>query len=172
MDIRPSSTDRRGFLTGVGVVAGSVAFAARESLGNEDDAKAATVPATNALQPTPDQMQEFLALPDDQPIVMVNLLKFKPNGGAAEYAKYAVAIQPILEKIGAKIIFSGNAHYCLIGQADWDAVALVQYPRKKTLFQMAMSREYQAIHHHRDAGLQGQINYAVLQTDTAKLEKP
>ena len=41
---------------------------------------------------------------------------------------------------------------------------LVQYPRKKTLFQMAMSPEYQAIHRHREAGLEGQINYAVLQT--------
>jgi len=30
---------------------------------------------------------------------MVNLLKFKPNGGQAEYAKYAAGIQPILDKI-------------------------------------------------------------------------
>ena len=46
-------------------------------------------------------------------------------------------------------------------------VALVQYPRKKTLLQMSMSPEYQAIHHHREAGLQGQINYAVIQIDRA-----
>ncbi|HVU87608.1 MAG TPA: DUF1330 domain-containing protein [Gemmataceae bacterium] len=120
-------------------------------------------PATNALLPTPEQMQAFLELPDDQPIVMVNLLKFKPDGGAAEYAKYAAGVEPILAKIGAKILFSGDARFCLIGQADWDAVALVQYPRAKSLFEMAMSPEYQAIHHHREAGLAGQINYAVVQ---------
>ena len=123
----------------------------------------------NALLPTQQQMQEFLALSDDRPIVMVNLLKFKPDGGEAEYAKYAAAVQPILERLGAKLIFSGKGHFCLIGQADWDAVALVQYPRKKTLFQMAMSPEYQAIHHHREAGLQGQINYAVLPAAVAGL---
>ena len=88
-------------------------------------------PATNALLPTPEQMQAFLALPDEVPIVMVNLLKFKPAGGAAEYAKYAAGIDPILKKIGAKVLFSGEAQFCLIGQADWDAVALVQYPRKE-----------------------------------------
>ena len=98
---------------------------------------------------------------------MVNLLKFKPDGGEAEYAKYAAGVQPILEKLGAKILFAGKAQFCLIGQADWDAVALVQYPRKKTLVQMAASPEYQAIHQHREAGLQGQINYAVLPSGAA-----
>ncbi len=110
-------------------------------------------------------MAEFLALPDDCPIVMVNLLKFKPDGGQAEYAKYAAGVQPILEKLGAKVLFSGKTQYCLIGQADWDMVALVEYPRKKTLLQMSVSPEYRAIHHHREAGLQGQINYAIVQTD-------
>src|SRR3984885_15410454 len=102
--------------------------------------------ATNAMLPTPGQMQDFLALPDDQPIVMVNLLKFKPHGGEAEYAKYAAGIQPILEKLGAKILFAGKAEYCLIGKADWDMVALVQYPHKKTLLQMSVSPEYRTIH--------------------------
>ncbi len=124
-------------------------------------------PAVNALLPTPEQMQAFLALPDEEPIVMVNLLKFKPDGGAAEYAKYAAGIEPILKKIGARVLFAGNAQFCLIGQADWDAVALVQYPRKKSLFEMAMSPEYQAIHPFREAGLAGQINYAVVQSGAA-----
>jgi haloalkane dehalogenase len=119
--------------------------------------------ATIALLPTPAQMQDFLALPDDHPIVMVNLLKFKPNGGQAEYAKYAGGIQPILDKLGAKVIFAGKAEYCLIGKADWDMVALVQYPHKRTLLQMSVSPEYRAIHPHREAALVGQINYAVAQ---------
>lgn len=134
--------------------------------GGEQQAAAAGIPAHAALialLPTPEQMQTYVALPDEQPIVMVNLLKFKPDGGAAAYAKYAAAIDPILKKIGAKVIFSGTGHYCLIGQADWDAVALVRYPRKKSLFEMAMSPEYQAIHHYREEGLLGQINYAVIE---------
>jgi len=154
--------NRREFLTG-SVIAGSAAVASAVVASDAAAAADKSIPATIALLPTPAQMQDFVALPDDHPIVMVNLLKFKPNGGQAEYAKYAAGIQPILDKIGAKVLFAGKSEYCLIGKADWDMVALVQYPHKKTLFQMSMSPEYRAIHHHREAGLAGQINYCVAQ---------
>lgn len=117
----------------------------------------------NAMVPSQEQIKGFLALDHDGPIVMVNLLKFKPDGGREEYAKYAAAIQPILKNIGARVLFSSEAKFCLIGDADWDAVALVEYPRREALMQMSMSPEYQAIHHHREAGLAGQVNYAVVQ---------
>jgi uncharacterized protein (DUF1330 family) len=156
-----SNQNRREFLAGAGIAAGTALTAVvdptKAAVAHEEPAG-----ATIALLPTPEQMQAFLRLPDSGPIVMVNLLKFKPNGGEAEYAKYAAAVEPILKKLGAKILFAGKAQFCLIGHADWDMVALVEYPRKKVLFQMAMSPEYRAIHHHREAGLQGQINYAVV----------
>jgi haloalkane dehalogenase len=160
-DANAAATSRRVFLTSTGLAAGTAALATLAS----DVAVAGKAPcsAVNALLPTAGQMQDFLALPDDQPIVMVNLLKFKPKGGEAEYAKYVAGIQPILEKLGAKILFAGRAQFCLIGQADWDMVALVQYPRKRTLLQMSLMPEYRAIHPHREAGLAGQINYAVAQ---------
>ena len=119
---------------------------------------------TNAMLPTKQQTEEFMAIDYDGPIVMVNLLKFKPDGGAAEYAKYSAGVLPLLEKVGGRIVFSGAAKYCWIGSADWDAVALVEYPNKEALMEMATSPEYQAIHHHREAGLEGQVNYAVAQT--------
>jgi haloalkane dehalogenase len=157
-----TTRNRREFLTST-VMAGGAAAVASVIPGDTSAAMEKLTPATIALLPTPAQMQDFIALPDDHPIVMVNLLKFKPNGGQAEYAKYAAAIQPILEKLGAKVLFAGKSEYCLIGKADWDMVALVQYPRKKTLFQMSMSPEYRAIHHFREAGIVGQINYCVAQ---------
>ena len=38
-----------------------------------------------AIYPTPEQIRALLAGPDDQPVVMVNLLRFKPqaDGGRA-----------------------------------------------------------------------------------------
>ncbi len=116
----------------------------------------------NAMQPTPEQMQAFVALPDDGPIVMLNLLKMKPDGGQAEYMKYSAAVLPMVAKLGGKVLFMGRGHFCLIGNGDWDAVALVQYPSKAAFIQMTSSPEYQAIHHHRNAGLAGQILYALL----------
>lgn len=152
--------NRREFLTASALVGGAAAVAA--VCAEPAAARETSAGAVNALLPTPAQMQAFLALPDDHPIVMVNLLKFKP-GGQAEYAKYAAGIEPILKKLGAKVLFAGKAEYCLIGKGDWDMVALVEYPRKKTLLQMSLSPEYRAIHPHREAGLAGQINYAVAQ---------
>ncbi len=118
--------------------------------------------AINAMRPTPKQLLQFLALPDG-PIVMVNLLKFKPNGGRAEYQKYGLKIQPLLKKFGARIVFLGEGKLCFIGNGEWDQVALVEYPSKMALLKMAQTPEYQAAHRHREAGLEGQINYAVVQ---------
>ena len=145
-------------MKGTGMVAGALAVG---SAIGASDAVAHEV-EINAMGPTPEQLQEFLALPDG-PIVMVNLLKFKPDGGADEYAKYAQKVRPILKNIGARFIFSGSARVCLIGTGDWDMVALVEYPDRMALIEMSRSEEYQAIHHHRAAGLAGQINYAVVQ---------
>lgn len=134
--------------------------AAAGALGASTPAHAVEV---NAMQPTPEQMQGFVALPDDGPIVMLNLLKFKANGGQAEYMKYSAAVLPMVTAHGGKLLFMGRAEFCLIGGADWDSVALVQYPSKKAFIEMTSSAEYQAIHHHRDAGLEGQVLYALKQ---------
>lgn len=152
---------RRDFVKQTGIVAGGAALGA--ALGSGGDAEAHVV-EINALNPTPEQIRGFLALDHDGPVVMVNLLKFKSNGGAVEYAKYGAAVRPIVEKLGGRILFSGQAAFCFLGNADWDSVALVEYPTKETLLQMVQSPEYQAIHHHREAGLEGQVNYAVIQT--------
>ncbi len=119
------------------------------------------------MQPTPEQIQGFLNTDFGGPIVMVNLLKFKPNGGREEYAKYAAAVQPLLAAVGGRVLFAGEARYCFIGNADWDAVALAEYPNPQALIKMASMPEYQAIHKHRDAGLEGQVNYAVHQQQGA-----
>src|SRR5580692_3291618 len=100
-----AAKSRRDFLTGTGFAASAAAVAAAFGSSDAFPAEKMRSAATNAMLPTPGQMQDFLALPDDQPIVMVNLLKFKPHGGEAEYAKYVAGIEPILEKIGAKILF-------------------------------------------------------------------
>ena len=116
----------------------------------------------NRMGPTPEQLKAFQALPD-QPVVMVNLLKFKEGTGAAEYGKYGQAMQKILADIGAEVLFSGQCQTTLIGGAEWDMVALVRYPNPQALIDMAQSEVYQAAHVHRAEGLAGQVNLAVFQ---------
>lgn len=121
----------------------------------------------NAMLPTGEQMQGFVGLPDDGPIVMLNLLKFKGESGQAEYMKYSAEVLPMVVKQGGKVLFMGKPQFCLIGNGDWDAVALVQYPSKMAFIAMTSSPEYQAIHHHRDEGLAGQVLYAMKQAGPA-----
>ncbi|MEL7129044.1 MAG: DUF1330 domain-containing protein [Pseudomonadota bacterium] len=121
-----------------------------------------------AIQPTPEQAQAFLSRDQDQPIVMVNLLKFKEKAtyapdrpeaaenlsGAEAYQRYGIAVQKILADIGARPLFAGTApHYMIGGGHDWDMVALVRYPSRATMMAMGTSDAYQAIHYHREAGL-------------------
>jgi uncharacterized protein (DUF1330 family) len=139
--------------------AGGIAAAAG-ALGAASPAHALEI---NAVNPTPEQFEAFKALPDNAPVLMLNLLKFKADGGQAEYAKYSAGVQPLIAKHGAKIVFMARSEFCLIGHADWDAVAIVQYPSKAAFIEMTFSPEYLAIHHHREAGLEGQVLYALTQ---------
>ncbi len=147
---------RREFITAGSAAAGALALTVAGG-----SASAHEVPI-NAMSPTPEQLQAFMQLPDG-PVVMVNLLKFKP--GTEAYAQYGRDVSKILDKIGARILFSGDAKVCLIGNAEWDAVVLVEYPNKMALIQMAQSEEYQGISNNRESGLEGQVNYAVFQND-------
>lgn len=152
-----NDTTRREFITGGTVAAGAaaaLAFVGGDATAHEVD--------INAMGPNPEAFQKFMALPD-APIVMVNLLKFKP-GGAEAYAQYGRDVSKILAKIGARILFSSTTEVCLIGTGDWDAIALVEYPNPQALISMSQSEEYQAIHNNREDGLAGQVNYAVTQT--------
>ena len=150
---------RRSFLKTGASAAGGLVLGATVGCSQEAQMQVTEI---NAVLPTPEQMQDFLALPDG-PVLMVNLLKFKPDGGSEEYAKYMNGVRPVLQNFGARVLISGEAATCLIGNGDWDMIAVVEYPSPAALFQMVNSDEYQAVHNHREAGLEGQVLYAVLQ---------
>ena len=146
---------RREFLTKSGAAAGVAALAGLFSTG----AQAQTM-EINAMGPTPEQAQAFAQLPD-QPVVMVNLLKFADE---ASYDQYSADVVATLAQVGAEIIFSGECQMTLIGNAEWDRIAMVRYPNSRALLQMAQSPEYQAISGNRTNGLVGQMNIAVFET--------
>jgi len=98
----------------------------------------------NAIDPTPEQIKAFLSgSADDKPVFMLNLLKFKEMKD--------------LNIEGAETVFGGNTHQYLIGEGDWDAVAIVRYPNAQTMFNTVSSDAYRKIHYHRKAGLEGQL---------------
>ncbi len=112
--------------------------------------------------PNPDQMEAFLARKDDGPVVMLNLLKFKPDGGAESYAQYGAAVAPLLEKTGGRSTYMGAAAELLIGTEDWDMMLIVEYPTRQALLNMITSDEYRAVQHLRDDAI---VRSVLLATD-------
>jgi uncharacterized protein (DUF1330 family) len=90
---------------------------------------------------------------DGSPVVMLNLLAFKPDGGEERYMEYGTAVAPLLEEVGGRIVFAGAASPALIGEGGWDVVALVEYPSRQAFLDMVGSPEYQAIAHLRTEAL-------------------
>lgn len=87
------------------------------------------------------------------PVVMLNLLAFKPDGGRERYEEYGTATAPLLEKAGGRIIFLGEPAAALLGDDSWDLVVLVEYPTRQAFLDMIGSEAYQAIGHLRTEAL-------------------
>ena len=126
---------------------------------------------TNALYPPKEQFEEFFATGDDEPYVMVNLLKFRDKAvyeddpsiditGREAYEIYGEAVSRLVEAGGGRIVYNGDVTGLILGEVEemWDVVALAEYPSKAAFMEMMMSPEWAAIERHRTAGLKGQLN--------------
>jgi len=124
----------------------------------------------NAVYPTQDRIAALMANPSAEPIVMLNLLKFKDKAAYADgrpttlsgreaYMLYGVAMQKHVEKNGGKFIFSSPVQQLVIGEVEtlWDVCALVEYPSAAAFARIATSPEVAEIGVHRAAGLEGQL---------------
>jgi uncharacterized protein (DUF1330 family) len=110
----------------------------------------------SGIRPNKEQFLELMNAPDDGPVVMLNLLKFKAGGGEREYGKYGGSVVQMVEARGGKVLWMGRVDQTLIGPVDatWDAVALVQYPSRKDFIEMTTSKDYDAAHEYREGGLE------------------
>ena len=107
-------------------------------------------------------------VPDGQPVVMVNLLRFReravyPEGrpgepvtGRQAYETYSQLTLPHLRKVGARPIWRADAGACLFAPTGerWDEVILVRYPSRSAFAQMISNPDYQSGTIHRTAALE------------------
>ena len=125
----------------------------------------------NKVTPNEEQINGFLKNPEIGPISMVNLLKYKERAiyddgrdtnlsGEEAYGLYAAKVINLVEKYGGEFLFAGKVNRLMLGEVEemWDSIAIAKYPNRKAMFEMTMDPEYQKIHVHRDAGLEGQLN--------------
>jgi uncharacterized protein (DUF1330 family) len=108
-------------------------------------------------QPEPLNQEGFTAFgsraDDGKPVVMLNLLSFRLDGGRERYEEYGAAVAPLLENVGGRIVFLGEAAPPLLGDGSWDLVVLVEYPTRQAFLDMVGSHEYRAIEHLRSEAL-------------------
>ena len=135
------------------------------------------MPTLNALDPTPQQIKDFLAHKGaNEPVFMLNLLKFKDRAtykdgedvsGREAYSRYATAFSELVKESGIDggAVWGGNLNAWMIGQGDgannengeWDAAAIFKYPNAAVMIETVSSDAYRKIHKHRRAGLAGQL---------------
>jgi uncharacterized protein (DUF1330 family) len=98
-------------------------------------------------------------LPDNGPVVMVNLLRFKKRSADGDgsgwnaYQRYSKAISPLLKGAGGAILWAGNAEGAAYGDPNarqWEFVVLVRYPSRKAFLDMVTSPAYAKANVHRE----------------------
>ena len=125
----------------------------------------------NKVMPNEKQLEEFLEEGHDEPMFMVNLLKFKDRAkypdkrksnlsGKEAYAIYSKEVVGHLEKVGGKPIFGSEVTRLMLGEVEdlWDQVAIAMYPNRKAMLKMISDPDYIKSAQHRVAGLAGQLN--------------
>ncbi len=112
------------------------------------------MPNTEVDVVNPPAFDELRKRADDGPVQMLNLLDFKPEGGAERYAEYSAAVTPLLQKVGGRVLYAGAGGLALIGPSEWDLVALVEYPSRQAFIEMTSSPEYLEIAHLRTEALE------------------
>jgi len=123
-----------------------------------------------AITPNAQQFADLAGAPDDGPVVMLNLLKFKARAdstaaaaeatsGAEAYSRYGEQAVRMVESRGGQVLWAGHADHILIGDPaeDWDQVILVQYPSRAAFIDMVSQPEYQDAHTHRESGLERSV---------------
>lgn len=94
------------------------------------------------------------------PVVVVDLVKFRPDG-AARYASYDEIAEAKLKDLGGSVIFRGVATQVSgLPTAQWDRVTFRKYPSAQAVIAMGTSKEYQAALSMRFASVKKSFVYA------------
>ncbi len=127
-----------------------------------------------AQGPKPEQFQELMKGPEDTPVAMLNLLRFKDRAdggnegisGEESYKLYAANMRKFVESKGGRFIWSGRVDSMVIGESDVDfqVAAIVEYPNRKAFVEIATSAHVAEIGQDRSKGLEGQWLIATTET--------
>lgn len=105
------------------------------------------------ILPEREQFEQIMSMDYDGPIFMLNLLKFKPDGGRESYQRYIEEGAPIFDRIGLQIIYRAHVGQTVIGREAWDEVIIAKYPSVSAFLDMNRDKDYQKAVQHRTEAL-------------------
>lgn len=107
------------------------------------------------IDPTGSDLKRYLAEDPGGPVVMLNLLRYRPDGGQAQYAEYVEHFRRTAAPFGAEVIYAGEGSTTLVAEVgqDWDAVLLVRYPTRQAFSDMVRDPAYSTGTHLRTGAL-------------------
>ena len=119
---------------------------------------------SNHVDPERAQFDAFKALPRDEPVMMLNLLRFREQAayedgreatGAEAYAAYGKESGPVFRRVGGEIIWRGKPEIVVIGPNDeqWDDIFVARYPTASAFLEMVTDPDYRIAVKHRQAAV-------------------
>ncbi|WP_435200755.1 DUF1330 domain-containing protein [Janibacter sp. GS2] len=112
------------------------------------------------IDPSRDAFEQFKSLPRDEPIQMLNLVRYRDTAsypadhenagkgwsGADAYREYGRTSGPVLQRVGGHIIWRGRPQVTLTGPSEerWDAGFIAEYPSAAAFFEMITDEDYKA----------------------------
>jgi uncharacterized protein (DUF1330 family) len=96
------------------------------------------------IDPTGADLKRFLAEEAGGPVVMLNLLRFRPDGGREQYAEYVEHFRRESARHGAEVVYVGDGSTTLVAEPgqSWDCVLLVRYPSRQAFSDMVRDPDY------------------------------
>jgi uncharacterized protein (DUF1330 family) len=95
---------------------------------------------------------------DTGPVVVLNLLKFKPGDALTPYLEYIRQVTAQCADSGIELIYAGQLKEQVQGNiGDWDVVLVVRYPSRRHCYEMFRSEKYQALNHLAEQALEKRV---------------
>jgi uncharacterized protein (DUF1330 family) len=126
------------------------------------------------VEPSPEQLGELQAIaagPDDRPLVMLNLNRYRDP---AAYARYGEVAQRGLERVGARILWHAPVGTTVIGEGEerFDDLIAVWYPSAAAFLDLITDTEYLEARADRLEGLERAVLLRCQAGDDAVLGTP
>lgn len=100
-------------------------------------------------------LESLLAEGSAGPVYMLNLLRFKPEGGEEKYASYVSETNFARDEYGAELIYMARGGKALVAEdgQQWDMAGVVRYPSMRHFVDMVRDPRFRAREHLRTEAL-------------------